>query len=61
MYTVCEHKLALSPYDDKRYLIPNSTDTLPYGHYSLKRKLIDIDIHNAKRFKKDEDIVYVNK
>ena len=38
LYTVCEHKLALSSYDDKRYLIPNSTDSLPYGHYSLKKR-----------------------
>lgn len=32
MYTIKCNKLALSPFDDKRYLIPNSTDTLPWGH-----------------------------
>jgi len=29
VYTVSETKIALSPYDDKRYIVPNSTETLP--------------------------------
>ena len=35
MKTIREEKLALSAYDDKRYLIPNSTDTLPFGHKDI--------------------------
>ena len=34
--TVQIKKDALNPYDDKRYLLQNSTDTLAYGHYSLR-------------------------
>ena len=53
VYTVCEHKLALNPFDDKRYLIPNSTETLPWGYYGLV---------NAKKRKQDEESEdYVNK
>ena len=32
MYTEKFNKLVLSPYDDKRFLIKGSTDTLPWGH-----------------------------
>ena len=30
-----ENKVALSQYDDKRHLLMNITDTLPWGHYSI--------------------------
>ena len=32
VYTVCEEKIALSYFDNKRYLIKNCTDTLPWEH-----------------------------
>lgn len=35
VYSITESKVALSPSDTKRYLIPNSTDTLPWGHYAI--------------------------
>ena len=36
IYSEREKKIALSPHDDKRYLIPNSTDTLAWGHYRIQ-------------------------
>ena len=35
IHTEKETKIALSSNDDKRYLIPGSTDTLPWGHYAI--------------------------
>ena len=37
LYTENYNKLALSPYDDKRYLIKNCTDTLPWGHRNIEK------------------------
>ncbi|CAG9822851.1 unnamed protein product [Phaedon cochleariae] len=35
VYSIEQTKIVLSTFDDKRYLIDDSTDTSPYGHYSI--------------------------
>jgi len=35
MYTLSETKITVSPYDDKRYIVPDSTDMLPWRHYKI--------------------------
>ena len=35
IYTVKQKKICLSALDDKRYVIPNSDETLPWGHYAV--------------------------
>lgn len=37
IFTEKFHKLALSPFDDKRFLIKGSTDTLPWGHKDINK------------------------
>lgn len=34
MFTITQSKVALSPFDDKRYILENNIDTLPWGHYT---------------------------
>lgn len=36
IFSIEQTKIALSPHDDKRHLLPNSFDTLPFGHYKIK-------------------------
>ncbi|KYN18777.1 hypothetical protein ALC57_08900, partial [Trachymyrmex cornetzi] len=33
VYTTSESKIALTSYYDKRYVVPDSTETLPWGHW----------------------------
>jgi len=35
VYTISEKKIALNPYVYKRYIVPDSTNTLPWGHYNI--------------------------
>ncbi|XP_043471972.1 uncharacterized protein LOC122504790 [Leptopilina heterotoma] len=39
--TLKQTKIALSPYDDKRYLLANSTDTLAWGHCKIVQYMHD--------------------
>ncbi|KYN09186.1 hypothetical protein ALC57_18699 [Trachymyrmex cornetzi] len=35
VYTISESKIALSPYDDKRYVVPDSTETLSWEYWRI--------------------------
>lgn len=37
IYTISNLKKALDPFDDKRYLIPKSSETLAWGHYKIPK------------------------
>jgi len=47
VFTITESKLALSPYDDKRYIISDSFDILPWGHYIVNEIKIVLSAYNA--------------
>ena len=36
LYSITLNKIGLSPYDDKRFILPNGCDTLAHGHYKIK-------------------------
>lgn len=36
VYTITNEKKVLDPFDDKRYIIPNSYNTLAWGHYKIE-------------------------
>ena len=40
LQTVCVNKIALSAYDDKRYISSDRNTTLPFGHFSLRDEYI---------------------
>ncbi|CAH1110462.1 unnamed protein product [Psylliodes chrysocephalus] len=45
VHSITQTRVALSPNNDKRYLVHGSDDTLPWGHYSIGDKtkvLLDI-------------------
>ena len=40
IFTLQTSKISLSWFDDKRYILPNGVDTLPYGHWTLQEDVI---------------------
>lgn len=38
LYTVQQNKIALSPFDDKRYIRPDGINTYAYGHWRIKEE-----------------------
>jgi hypothetical protein len=38
IYTVCINKVALSSYDDKRYILDGGLDSLAYGHWRIEEE-----------------------
>ncbi|KAB0792615.1 hypothetical protein PPYR_11269 [Photinus pyralis] len=46
IYTELVNKIGLSSYDDKRFVIPNTCDTLAWGHRDIRRYENYIDLDN---------------
>lgn len=38
VYSLTQEKIALSPHDDKRYLVSGTFETLPWDHYSINKR-----------------------
>ena len=62
LQTVCLNKIALSAYDDKRYINGDRTTTLPFGHFSLRDEYLTKKIceDSAWGVESDEDINVFN-
>ncbi len=41
IHTIAVNKVSLSAYDNKRFIMSNGVDTLPFGHYSLREQLYE--------------------
>jgi hypothetical protein len=37
IYSIKLNKIALSPYDDKRFILENGVNTLAHGHYKISK------------------------
>ena len=51
IHTEEQQKVALSSHDDKRFLIRNSTNTLPWGHYKIPQEEEEDSEPPTKKFK----------
>lgn len=47
IYTISTEKIALNPFDDKRYIIKSDgIDTLAWGHYKLDSEKMEYEYRN---------------
>ena len=64
LFTLQTTKISLSCFDDKRYIMPNGVDTLPFGHYSLRDDVvlreISADDHWGEEEQEEEDMFQQN-
>lgn len=43
VFSVRQEKIALSPFDDKRYILQDNVNTLPWGHYRISEEEKEIE------------------
>jgi len=61
LQTICVKKIALSPYDDKRYSLSSGFDTLAYGHWRIRALIPENVTEDIRIFQQKSQALGLNR